>query len=51
MLIKANLPEEKQYIKQHKSMETAAKLDVLIVKNLNGSIKSRIFKSREMLGW
>jgi ribosomal protein S20 len=51
MMIKSNLPEEKQYIKQHKAMETAAKLDGLIVKNLNGRIKSRIYKIGEMLGW
>jgi hypothetical protein len=42
MMIEANLPEEKCYIIQYKAMETAAKLDGLIVKDLNGSIKSRV---------
>jgi hypothetical protein len=42
MVIEVNLPEVKRYILQHKAMKTAAKIYGLIIKELNGSIKSRI---------
>ena len=42
MMIEANVPEEMRYVIQHKAMETAGKLDGLIMKNINGVIKSRV---------
>ena len=41
MMIEAKLPDEMKYLLQHKAMETAAKLDSMVVVEVNGHYKTR----------
>ena len=41
MMIEAKLPEEMKYMLQHKAMETAAKLDGMVIVTIDGQSKPR----------
>ena len=41
MMIEAKLPDEMKYLLQHKAMETAAKLDGMVIVTIDGQSKSR----------